>query len=204
MISVILFLLIGVIICVAAVIAIFAIVEVYYLSGSRALADDGLRRGSQAPAWSLAASPGGLVHSPPQAKPFQLIVFSDHSLKSFPAVAAGLGALARDSARLEIIVLTRQAGELAGPVLAALELGGLKVVTGSPALYGKYNVRVMPFLIFVDSGGQVRASSLVNHAWQVEKLWRLAQVDPDPAELRTARGARHYLAGRRHSAGLGA
>jgi hypothetical protein len=195
MISSVLFLLAGVIVCVAAVIAIFAIVEVYYLSGSRALADDGLSRGSPAPAWSLTAASGELVHSPPRAKPFQLIVFSDHSLKSFPAVAAGLGALTGEKARLEIVVLTRQDSGLVKPALETLELTGLKLVSGSPSWYGKYNVRVMPFLIFVDSGGRVRASSLVNHAWQVEKLWRLAQVDPDPAELRPAKRARRRPAG---------
>lgn len=195
MISAVLFLLTGAVVCVAAVIAIFAIVEIYYLSGSRALADDGLSRGSQAPSWSLTAASGELVHSPPRAKPFQLIVFSDHSLKSFPAVASGLGALAREATRLDIVVLTRQEGGLVKPALDALELGGLKLVRGSPGWYGKYNVRVMPFLIFVDSGGRVRASSLVNHAWQVEKLWRLAQVDPDPAELRPAKRVRRRPAG---------
>ena len=172
MVSAVLFLVIGVIVCAAVVIAIFATVEVYYLSGSRALADDGLLRGSPAPAWSLADSTGQLVHSPGQTKPFQLIVFSDHSLKSFPSVADGLRALAPEAPQLEIIVLTRHASGLAKPVLEALGLGGLRVVTGSPALYNKYNVRVMPFIIFTDSAGRVRASSLVNHAWQVEKLWR--------------------------------
>jgi hypothetical protein len=186
-ISAILFLAVGVVLCAAAVIAIFATVEVYYLSGSRAIAEDGLRRGSHAPRWSLADSSGQLVHSPPRARPVQLIVFSDHSLKSFPSVAEGLRALATGAPSPEIVVLTRQGSEIAAPVLAILGLGSVPVLTGSPALYGKYNVRVMPFVVAVDAAGLVRASSLVNHAWQIEKLWRLAQIPLEPGERRTER-----------------
>ncbi|HUZ36594.1 MAG TPA: hypothetical protein VMV17_09705 [Streptosporangiaceae bacterium] len=185
MISSILFLVTGTAIGVAVVIAIFATIEVYYLSGSRALADDGLPRGSAAPAWSLTDTAGSPAASPPQAGPLQLIVFADHSLKSFPSVADGLRELAERAPGLEIVMLTRQPGDLARAVLDMNELGRVPVVTGSPALYGKYNVRVMPFLVFVDSAGRVRACSLVNHAWQVAKLWRLAQIDPSEDTLAT-------------------
>lgn len=167
----------------AAIIAIFATVEVYYLSGSRAIADDGLRRGSGAPSWSLAGSSGQRVVSPPRRASLQVIVFADHSLASFPSVAEGLQALVREPACPDIVLLTRHSSGLVKPALEGLGLGSLEVVTGSPALYGKYNVRVMPFIVAVDSAGRVRASSLVNHAWQVEKLWRLARVDLDPTEL---------------------
>jgi hypothetical protein len=180
--SAILFFIIGVIICAGVVVAALTTVDVYYLSGSRAIADDGLRRGSAAPVWSLPDSSGQVVCSPPRAKPLQMIVFSDHSLKSFPSVAEGLRSLAGQVPDLDIVVLTRHESSLARPLLDALELGRLPVVTGSAKLYGKYNVRVMPFVVVVDSAGQVRASSLVNHAWQVGKLWRLAQVDPGPGD----------------------
>src|SRR6516162_2909337 len=92
LISAISFLAVGTILCVAAVIAVFATVEVYYLSGSRAITEDGLRRGSYAPRWSIADSSGRLTHSPPRAHSLQVIVFSDHSLKSFPSAADGLRA----------------------------------------------------------------------------------------------------------------
>ena len=187
LISAISFLAVGAILCAAAVIAVFATVEAYYLSGSRAIAEDGLRRGSDAPHWALADSSGQLTHSPPRAHSLQVIVFSDHSLKSFPSAADGLRALATEASPPQIVVLTRHASNIAVPVLDILGLGTVPVVTGSPALYGKYNVRVMPFVIVVDSAGQVRASSLVNQAWQIEKLWRLAQIAPDLDEPQTAR-----------------
>lgn len=185
-----LFIAVGLVVCAAAIIAVFATVEVYYLSGSRAIAEDGLRRGSRAPRWSLADSSGQLRYSPPRSKPLQLVVFTDHSLKSFPSVAEGLRALAAGSAPPEITILTRHASRITEPVLDILGLGSAPVITGSPSLYGKYNVRVMPFIVAVDSAGRVRASSLVNHAWQIEKLWRLAQIAPEPGELQQARAWR--------------
>jgi hypothetical protein len=182
MISAISFLAVGAVICAAAVIAIFATVEVFYLAGSRAIAEDGMRRGSYAPHWSLTDSWGQPQHSPPRANSLQLIVFSDHSLKSFPFVADGLRTVAAAASPPEIVMVTRHPSDIAVGVLEVLGLGSIPVVTGSPALYGKYNVRVMPFVIAVDSAGRIRASSLVNHAWQIEKLWRLARIDISPDE----------------------
>ena len=186
--SAVVFLAVGAAACAAVIAAIFTTVDMYYLSGARAIADDGMRRGSRAPAWSLADSAGQTLRSPPRAG-FQLIVFADHSLKSFPSAADGLRVLAA-APGLEVAVLTRHEGRLTRPVLDALGLADIPVVAGSRALYGKYNVRVMPFMIFVDSAGRVRASSLVNHAWQVERLWRLAQLAPEPAEVRALPGRR--------------
>lgn len=189
MILAVLFILAAAVMCAAAVLAIITVTYVYYLSGSRALMHDGLRRGSAAPAWSLTDSSGESVCSPPEDKPLQLIVFVDHSLKSFPSVVDGLSTLMRSTPQLEIVVLTRRPSDLAEPVLRMLGLGDIPVLTGSSALYGKYNVRVMPFVVFVDSRGQVRASSLVNYAWQLERLWRLAEVPPDPGEFPVTRSS---------------
>ena len=72
------------------------------------------------------------------------------------------------------MLLLQQANPIAAPVLAELGLAGVAVLTGSRALYARYNVRVGPFLIFVDTAGLVRASSLVNFSWQVAKLRQLA------------------------------
>jgi hypothetical protein len=146
------------------------------LSGSDALERDGLPRGGRAPTWNLLDS-AGVRHSSPPADALQLVVFADHSLKSFPSVIAGLRGL-RDAAaaELDILVLTRGPSDGATGTLRQLGLADLPVVAGSPALYGDYNVRVMPFAIFVDSAGLVRASSLLNHDWQVAKLHQVAQI----------------------------
>lgn len=189
MISAIAFLAAGTAACAAVIAALFATVDMYYLSGARAISDDGLPRGSRVPGWTRADSAGRPLRSPPRAG-FQLIVFADHSLKSFPSVADGLRALAAAGSGPQIVVLTRQQDSLTRPVLDALGLADVPVVTGSGALYGKYNVRVMPFMIFTDPAGRVRASSLVNHAWQVERLWRLAQVPPEAGGRPAVRAGR--------------
>jgi hypothetical protein len=169
----IIFVVIAAILCVAALLALLGIGHLG-LSGPDALARDGLARGQLAPAWTL-ADPAGLRHSSPPSCPLQLIIFADHSLKSFPSVVAGLRALLAD-AELEIVILTRGPAEHSEPVLHQLGLTGVPVLTAAPARYGRYNVRVMPFAIFVDSAGRVRASSLVNHDWQLAKLRQVAAI----------------------------
>jgi hypothetical protein len=104
----------------------------------------------------------------------QLIVFADHSIKSFTPVLEGLRELLATDPATEVVLLLRQPNPIAEPLLAELGLAGMTVLTGSPALYADYNVRVGPFLIFVDSAGLVRGSSLVNYDWQVTKLRQLA------------------------------
>ena len=86
----------------------------------------------------------------------------------------------------DIVVLPRGPAEPSALALGQLGLDGIPVVTSSPRLYARYNVRVMPFVIFVDAAGRVRASSLVNHDWQLAKLRQVAAIGVAPAELAVA------------------
>jgi hypothetical protein len=167
------FVIIAASLCAAAVLAILSTGQLG-LTGSAALERDGLPRGKRAPAWTLRGHDGRSWSSPP-ARGLQLIVFADHSLKSFPSVLAGMKALSADQS-VEIVVLTRGTAAHASRVLGPLGLTGAAVLDGSSALYAKYNVRVMPFAIVVDQAGRVRASSLVNHDWQVLKLAQVAAI----------------------------
>jgi len=162
----------GVVLCAAAALAFLGIAQVR-LSGAGAIERDGLATGTRAPSWSLSDS-AGVMHTSPPALPLQLVIFADHSLKSFPSVADGLRELIAGDSLLQIVLILRQPSPMAEPVLAELGLGEVSVLTGSPVLYADYNVRVGPFLIFVDSAGLVRASSLVNYSWQVAKLRQIA------------------------------
>jgi hypothetical protein len=180
--------------CLAAVLALFGVTQVS-MSGAEAIERDGMAPGVRAPAWSLPGSAGYTVSSPPRT-PLQLIMFTDHSLQSFPSVVDGLREVtAREG--LETVVLTRGRNDLAEPVLRMIGLPGIPVVTGSPSLYAAYNVRVTPFAIFVDSAGRVRASSLVNYDWQVTKLLQLANLPlaPQPAAPRSRFRRRAVRAG---------
>jgi hypothetical protein len=170
------FIVIAVILCGAAVFAVLGAGQIA-LSGADAIERDGLARGRRAPRWNLTDSAGFARTSPP-ASSLQLIVFADHSLESFPSVVAGL----RQLSDVEIVILTRGPSESAVSVLRQLGLGDVPVVAGSASLYAAYNVRVMPFAIFVDPAGLVRASSLVNHDWQVAKLGLVAGIPLDPDE----------------------
>src|SRR6266487_4323969 len=86
------------------------------------------------------------------------------------------------AADLEMLIMLRGPSEIAGPELARLGLAGIPVLTGSPARYADDNIRVMPFAIFVDARGLIRASSLVNHDWQVRKLWQIAGLPLEPGQ----------------------
>ncbi|HWF82188.1 MAG TPA: hypothetical protein VN695_16520 [Streptosporangiaceae bacterium] len=174
------FIVIALILCAGAVFCSLGIGQIA-LSGSDAIERDGLARGQRAPRWSLTDS-AGRVRTSPSAGGLQLIVFADHSLKSFPSVIAGLREL-NDVGDVEIVILTRGSGDGAEALIGELGLGRISVVAGSAAIYGRYNVRVMPFAIFVDSAGLVRASSLVNHDWQIAKLRQVAEIDLEPDEL---------------------
>ena len=178
--------------CVAAALAVLGTAQVQ-LSGPAAIEHDGLAPGRPAPRWSLPDAAGVPRQSPPAA-PLQLVIFADHSLKSFPSVLSGLRDLLAREPELEAVVLLRGRNELAAPLLSLLGLD-VPVVTGSPGLYARYNVRVGPFAILVDSAGQVRASSLVNHDWQIAKLHQLASIPVEYPRRSTDRRLRRAAIG---------
>ena len=187
-----LFVAIAAVLCAAAALAVLGTAQVH-LSGPAAIEHDGLAPGRPAPRWSLPDAAGVARQSPPAA-PLQLVIFADHSLKSFPSVLSGLrGLLAREPG-LEAVVLLRSRNDLAAPLLGLLGLD-VPVVTGSPGLYARYNVRVGPFAILVDSAGQVRASSLVNHDWQIAKLHQLASIPVEFPKRSTDRRLRRAAIG---------
>src|SRR5690242_13621438 len=86
--------------CAAGLLALLRVGHLM-LSGADALERDGLARGMRAPAWSLADAQGHVWSSPP-AGPLQLVVLADHSLRSFPSVAAGLRDLRADPANRDL------------------------------------------------------------------------------------------------------
>lgn len=192
------FVVMAIVMCTACVLALFG-VTVIQMSRAEAIERDGLVPGTRAPSWSLTDSSGDVYRSPP-GKPLQLVVFTDHSLSAFPSVADGLRDLADKEPELEMVVLLRGRNDLAEPVTRLLGLSEVPVLTGSPGLYGRYNVRVTPFAMFVDSHGRVRGSSLVNHDWQVAKLRQIAGIpvaipDARPAIRFWRRGSRVRVPG---------
>jgi hypothetical protein len=169
-----LFVIVGLAICLMCVLAVLVITHVE-MGGSEAIKRDGMRAGARAPRWELADYAGVIRTSPPRLS-LQLIVFAGHSLKSFPSVVEGVRTLAAEAADLEIVLLFRHEGDIVRPMLEVIGLGSIPAVAGPPSLWGRYNVRVSPWLMFVDSAGLVRASSLVNEDWQVTRLYQIARL----------------------------
>jgi len=174
------FTVISFLLCVAAVLAVFGIIHVY-MSGPDAIERDGMLSGSVAPSWSLSDS-AGRIHQSPPASGLQLIIFGNHALKAFPSLLEGLRELSDLDPALDIVVLSDGDSSLTAPFFEVIGLGHFAVIAGSRSLYARYNVRVSPFMILVDSAGRVRASSLVNHDWQVTTLYKIACLEPDPAD----------------------
>ena len=94
------FVAVALVLCLAAVLALFGVTHVS-MSGGEAVERDGLAPGMPAPVWSLMDSTGKVVRSPPRS-PLQLVMFTDHSLKSFPSVVDGLREVMAQE-RLEIV-----------------------------------------------------------------------------------------------------
>jgi hypothetical protein len=175
------FVVIAAILCIVAALAIFPITELY-MARREALERDGLAPGVRVPRWTLSDSAGRAYHSKP-ARGFQLVMFTDHSLLSWESVADGLRNL-RAEPNLEIVFLLDRHNDIAERVFTLLGLGDIPVLEGSRTLWARYNVRVSPFAIFVDDQGYARASSLVNHDWQLAKLWQIAQLPYDKLTAR--------------------
>jgi hypothetical protein len=193
MLAAVFFITLSLLMCVACVLAVLAIAQVE-MGGSQAIKRDGMRPGARAPGWTLTDAAGTAYTSPPQ-RPLQLVVFAGHSLRSFPSVVEGLQKLKAQATELEIVVLLRHPNEIAQPMLEVLGLGSVPVLTGTPSLYARYNVRVSPWLIFVDSRGRVRASSLVNEDWQVGRLYQLASLPLDSEDAQAGSRSGHRTSG---------
>ena len=105
-----------------------------------------------------------------------MLLFTDHSLGAFPSLLPAFDRPGGDRDQSEVVVLARASS--AQRAVAAMQRLGLELpVVGVPdRLYGRHNVRVMPWAMFVDAGGTIWGSSLVNESWQIEKLGVIARA----------------------------
>lgn len=145
------------------------------LHGRAGIRREGLLPGARAPRWRL-RDVEGVVHSTPAAH-WQLLVFTDHSLREFPGVVSGLRALVSGEGAPEALVVTRARPEFVHQTLAMLDLD-LPAIPVTDTFYTRHNVRVMPFATFIDPEGVVRAAGLVNVHDTVLRMWEIAQVRP--------------------------
>ncbi len=144
------------------VLVLLAIVRTgfFRLESSVGIARDGLPPGKSAPSWSLPDLEGHLRVTP-SADHWQLLIFTDHSLASFPHLVAGMNHLVASVQDLEILVLSRDDRELCEATIRAFDLQ-VPIVQVDQTLYDNFRVRVMPFAFLLDFRGIVRWVSLVN------------------------------------------
>jgi len=115
----------------------------------------------------------------PNPTAWQVLVFSDHSLKEFPGLAVGLADLRANDADVEVLMLVRRDSEIkieaAQAVLDAFELD-IPIMPVDERTYWRYNIRVLPLVLIVDPVGVVGACGLVNDPTHLMAMWKYAKA----------------------------
>lgn len=146
------------------------------LNSSAGIMRDGLPPGTHSPVWT-AADVEGVRRDFPARGRWQLLLFSDHSLKDFAETVDGLRALIEDPESPDLVLLTRRQPELTELIVSSLGLR-IPIVPVMDYTYNHYNVRVMPFAVVVDDEGVVRLSRLVSTRGTLLATVQLAHAQP--------------------------
>jgi hypothetical protein len=128
---------------------------------------DGLRAGRLAPAMRATDSRGRPTSIP--SGRWMALVFSDHSLKEFPGLMAGIKSI--QDLGVEVVVVTKLLPDSIGRLIALIP-ATTQIVSVSDEFYWSYNVRAMPFVTFVDPRGYIRSSGIVNYEDTLHRMWR--------------------------------
>jgi hypothetical protein len=135
---------------------------------------DGFPRGSRVPRWRL-PDLNEELHQVPSGKSWQLLLFSDHSLREFPQLAQAIERLRAEEPELEALLLPRLHPEAAEETAKLLGLN-IPIVPVDERFYWRHNVRVMPFVFFVDPAGIVQGSGLVGEETQLRATWLVSRA----------------------------
>jgi hypothetical protein len=71
------------------------------------LEHEGLKLGQNAPTWQHFDAEGNVFRSPSQ-RHWQLLLFANHSLRSFPELVMGINQFARTFRDIEVLIVSRQ------------------------------------------------------------------------------------------------
>jgi hypothetical protein len=140
------------------------------LNSLHGIRNDGLPEGKKAPSWQQADITGTLRVSPSEIH-WQILLFGDHSLVSFPLLIRGINRFQEEEKDVELMILAR-ANNTSG--ITALSSLGLQapVIQVDSAMYHRFRVRVMPFLIILDPQGIVQWRGLVNTDEHLQRAWQ--------------------------------
>ena len=148
-----------------------------------AIGGDGIRRGRRMPPADLTDLRGGSWTIPSGAGHWQLVLFADHSLTSFPSLVDGLHRLRAAQPDLEVLLVSKSPADVTAAGVGALGLN-VPILCVDRRFYARCGVRAMPFAIVVDDEGVTRMAGLVNREEVLAHVWRLATSLPAPPKAK--------------------
>lgn len=144
------------------------------LNSSVGIARDGFPPGKAVPSWSLPDVERHLRITPTGTH-WQFLIFTDHSLVSFPELIVGMKSLVQQTDDLEVLILSRDDIEICKAIADGLEQQ-IPVVPVDQTFYDRFRVRVIPFAFLLDPGGIVYWVGLAKTEAQLLHAWRMAQA----------------------------
>jgi len=155
------------------------------LESSTGILRDGLSLEKKAPIWTLPDTTD-VLHSVPNGNRWQFLIFTDHSLASFPELLLGIDHFSNAIQEVEMLVLARSRKEDCEVIAHEMNLP-VPIVPVDQAFYDRYRVRIMPFATLLDPSGTTRWVGLVNTERQMFLTWEMARVRATYKELIAAK-----------------
>jgi len=121
------------VVLIAMVALVLVATGVGQLEGSTGIRRDGVLAGQTAPHWSLPDITGH-DRGTPHGSVWQILLFTDHSLASYPGIVVGVNHLMRSVSSLEIIVLSQDGIEYCAMTARVLGLQA-PIVPVKPTFY---------------------------------------------------------------------
>jgi hypothetical protein len=150
--------------------ALLMIIRVGYgrLESALGIARDGPKRNHPAPTWQATDNTGKGQCVPSEGR-WQLLIFADHNLASFPELIAATNRLPAGIDDLDVMVLARSRAGLSAETIAALGISA-PIVMVDQQLYDQYKVRVMPYVVLVNENGIVKWTGIGSNEGQLRRV----------------------------------
>jgi len=143
--------------CVSALIAL----GVGSLESRMGITRDGIGIGKRAPMWQ-ARDLAGQVRRGPHGSSWQVLVFADQELAVFQDLRAGLNRIHSSDSDIEVLLLSPRSKEICDVIADSLAIS-VPMIPAAEDLYGRFRVRVKPFVHVIDPHGVVRAKGVANY-----------------------------------------
>lgn len=144
------------------------------LESAVGISRDGFPPGRSVPSWQL-LDLMGQERKTPTGEKWQLLIFVDHSLVSFPELFIGITHFSEGVPEVEVLIVSRDNRTLCEATKRVLNLQ-VPIVPVDQTFYDRFRVRIMPFAFFLNSNGVVHQLGLVNNQQQLFNMWKMTQA----------------------------